>query len=381
MAKDLLEFLEKETTNLKHAGLFKTELSMDEARLIDLAGSDYLGLSHHPRIKQASQAAIEDHGSGVAASRVVAGTRTMHRDLERAITRFLGTEETLLFSSRYHANTGLFESLFDDRDWVFCDEHAHPSLADGLRLSKVRVVGFKSNDMDHLEDRLKRSRAARFRVIVTEGVFPLDGRCADLPAICSLAQRYDAQVFVDDSEGIGVMGALGRGTAQALGVAGDLDLVTGTLTHAVGAGSGGFASGRSALIAWLRQKSRPYLVSSAPPPASVAAALAALELIGEDLEPLEALRRNTALLRQGLADRGFEVLEADHPIVVLLVGQAVTAQRLTNLLYQQGIYTIGFCHPVVPEGKARVRSVVSARHEESELRTVLDAFESARAKR
>src|SRR5687767_169508 len=246
----------------------KAALSPNRRPLINLAGEDYLGLSRHEAVKKAALEMIEQHGVGLGSSRMLAGTRAFHTELELALSRLLGTEDTLLYSSRYHANTGLFESLFDDRDWIFCDEFAHPSLADGLRLCKARVGAYKSNDMNHLEDRLKRSRAARFRVIVTDGVYPLEGRAADLKVICGLADKYEAQVFVDDSHGIGVMGQRGRGTIEAQGVKGDVDLVTGTLTATIGAGSGGFASGRKQVVAWLRQKSRPYLVSSAPPPSS-----------------------------------------------------------------------------------------------------------------
>ncbi len=378
MAKDLSAFLAKETTNLQHAGLFKTELAMDQKRLINLASNDYLGLSIHPAVIQAAKDTIDLHGAGTSSPRMIGGTRSIHRDLEVAISRFLGTQETLLFSSRYHANTGLFESLFDDRDWIFCDELAHPSVADGLRLSKARVIGYRNNDMDHLEDRLKRSRAARFRVIVTDAMFPLEGRPADLAAIIALGERYDAPVFADDSHGIGVMGPSGRGTAEALGMAGQLDLVTATLTYAVGAGSGGFASGRREVIAWLRQKSRPYLVSSAPPPSSAAAALAALGILERDRGALETLRGRIEVLRAGLESQGYEVIESAHPIVVLMIGGAVATQRVTNALYQRGIYAVGFCHPVVPEGRARIRVQVSALLEDREVEAVLAAFEAAR---
>jgi glycine C-acetyltransferase len=398
MAKQLFTFLEKETTNLQHAGLFKKELTVaraaggslylgmgaaalspNRAPMINLASNDYLGLSSHDAVKSAAIEMINQHGTGLSASRMLAGTRAMHTELELALTKLLGTEDTLLYSSRYHANTGLFDSIFDDRDWIFCDDFAHPSLADGLRLSKARVIAYKSNDIDHLEDRLKRSRAARFRVVVSDGVFPLEGRAADLPAISALAQKYEAQVFIDDSHGVGVMGARGRGTCEALGVGGEIDIVSGTLTHALGAGSGGFISGRRQIIAWLRQKSRPYLLSSAPPPPSVGAALAALRVLEADPSVLETLRAKVKVLREGLAALNYELIgRPDHPIIVLMIGQAIATQKAVNALYSRGVYATGFCHPVVPSGAARIRAQASVLHGDAELKTILAAFSEAR---
>jgi glycine C-acetyltransferase len=378
MTKELLTFLEKENTHLEHAGLFKSELAMDQKTLIDLGSQDYLGLSVHPLVKSAAIEMIETHGVGLASPRMVTGTRAVHEELETALSRYLGTEDTLLYSSRYHANTGLFESLFDDRDWLFADELIHPSLADGMRLSKARVGIYKSHDMNHLEDSLKRSRAARFRVIVTDGVFPLEGRPAELGEITMLADKYAAQVFVDDTHGVGVMGPRGRGTIEALGVKGEVDLITGSLTSTIGAGSGGFASGKKQIVEWLRQKSRPYLASSAPPPSSAGAALAALRLLEKDLSPLTTLKAKVAKLREGLAAQGFEVIKADHPIVVLMIGHAVAAQRLINALYQRNIYAVGFCHPVVPEGAARIRAQISMRHDYGTIDTVLTGFSEAK---
>jgi glycine C-acetyltransferase len=376
VANELLTFLQKENTNLEHAGLFKQELALDRKPLINLATNDYLGLAAHPLVKQAAVEMIGQHGSSFGAPRMLAGTRTLHAELEQAITRYLGTEDTVLFSSRYHANTGLFESIFDDRDWIFCDDSAHPSLADGIRLSKARAVAFHNQDMDHLEDRLKRSRAARFRAIVTDGVFPLDGRSAKLGDIASLASKYDAQVFVDDSAGIGVLGRRGRGSVETPG--GDVDLITGTLTHAFGAGSGGFASGRSALVAWLRQKSRSYLSSTAPPPASVGAALAAVHLLDRDLSLVQTLRTKVQMVRESLAAHGYEVIPAEHPIVVLMIGHAVATQRTVDAIFQRGVYTVGFCHPVVPEGAARIRLQVSLHHRHEELQTALRVFDEVK---
>jgi glycine C-acetyltransferase len=378
VAKEFLSFLQKENTNLEHAGLFKQELPLDKKKLINLATNDYLGLGGHEFVKGSAMEMLLSHGAGLGSSRMLAGTRTMHTELEHAITKFLGTEDTLLFSSRYHANTGLFESLFDDRDWLFLDDSAHPSLADGMRLSKARLVAYHSNDMNHLEDRLKRSRSARFRVIVTDGVFPLEGRPADLGSICGLAEKYDAQVFIDDSHGIGIMGPRGRGTVEHAHVSGDVDVVTGTLTHALGAGSGGFASGHRAVIAWLRQKSRPYLLSSAPPPSSVGAAMASLQLLDRDFSSLQLLRTKVKMVRDGFSALGFQVIDAEHPIIVLEIGQAVATQRMVNALFQRGVYTVGFCHPVVPEGQARIRVQVTQNHNYEELQTVLRVFGDVR---
>ncbi len=298
-------------------------------------------------------------------------------ELERAITRFLGTEDTLLHASGYHANTGLLESLLSDRDYVFADGQIEPALADGVRLCRARVLSYRSNDMDHLEDRLKRSRQARFRAIVTPGVFPLDGVAANLGALCALAERYDAVVAVDDAHGIGVLGKTGRGTPEAAGVSDRIDVVTGTFGHALGGGAGGFCSGRKEIVGWLRQKSRPYLASTAPPPAAAAAALKAIGIAAGEPKLREQLRENARFFRTALTEAGFRVIEGEHPAVAVILGDAVTTQKMADHLFRGGVFAMGFCHPVVAEGTARLRALVSARHTQKTLKAAVTAMAQA----
>ncbi|MFC1611529.1 glycine C-acetyltransferase [Myxococcota bacterium] len=386
MAKKLLAFLEKETSNLHDAGLYRKEDTIRSAqeervtirsrKLINLASNNYLGFANHPELKAAAKQAIDEYGVGVASPRVVGGTQTIHVRLERALAAFLRTEDALICPSRYHANTGLFESLLGERDFIFCDAFCHPSLADGVRLSRARVLLYRNNDLNHLEDRLRRSRAARFRIIVTDGVFSLDGVHADLAGICALASKFNAVVVVDDSQGIGVMGANGRGTAEQLGVMSKVDVVTGTFGHALG-GTGGYVSGRRQIVSWLRQKSRPCLVSNALDPGSVGGALRALGLLEEATGPLERLQANVVFFRDALMSLGFRVIEGTHPIVAVLVGDAVSAQRMVDKLHSRNIYSMGFCYPVVPEGEARIRVQITAQLERQTLDRVVRAFESA----
>lgn len=387
MPKKLLAFLDKETTHLKQAGLFRKEAIMRSAqgekiavgnrKLINLASNDYLGLADHPALKEGAKKAIDSYGVGVASPRMIAGTQTVHTRLERALTSFLNTESTLLYASGYHANTGLFESLLGERDFIFCDALCHPSLADGIRLCRARVFLYRNNDFDHLEDRLKRSRSARFRVIVTDGVFGLDGAVAELKEICDLADKYEALVVADDAQGVGVLGAQGRGTHEFMGVMSKVGLLTGTFSNALGGGAGGYVSGRRQVIAWLRQKSRPYLVSSALCPASAGAALAALELVEGNTDLRQKLFANVAWFRNALTNIGLQVVKSEHPIVAILVGEAVSAQRMVDKLYNRGVHTMGYCYPVVPEGEARVRAQITAQHLQESLSHVVHAFEAA----
>jgi glycine C-acetyltransferase len=385
----LLEFLGTEATHLGQAGLLRPEpvldtpqgptITIDNKDFLNLASSDYLGLTNHPWMKKAAIAAIESWGLGLGTPRMAAGTLRVHVDLEQAIAKHLGAEDALVFSSGYHADTGLLESLLSDRDYVFADEQLRPSLADGVRLCRARVYSYRHQDLNHLEDRLKRSRTARFRVVATDGVFPLSGRTAQLSEIYSLAEKYGAIVAVDDSHGVGVLGENGRGTHHHLGVADKLELVTGTLGHALG-GFGGFVAGKRQIIAWLRQKSRPYLASAALPPSAAAAALKALELLRNEPKLLETLRANVRFFRSGLAKCGFSGVEGrEHPAVAVAIGDAVSAQRLADLLYRRRVFALGFCHPVVPEGAARIRAQITVRHTEDTLRTAIEAFsESAK---
>lgn len=387
MPKKLLKFLHKETTNLRHAGLFRRELRVDSPpgpqvtveskKVVNLVSDDYLGLSHHPKVISAAKAALDGLGAGASSSRMMAGSSATHLELEKNLTAFLKTEDTLVFASGYHANTGIFEPLFDDRDFIACDVFCHPSLADGIRLSRAKNAVFRNNDVEHLEDQLRRSRAARFRAVVTDGVFPLDGQAAPLTGICALAEKYDAMVVVCDTQGVGVMGPSGRGTHEYRDVLGKVDVLTSSFNGALGGAGGGYASGRQEIIEWLRQKSRPYLMSSALPVASVGAAQAAIELIQEDDSLREQLSYNIARFRSLMEEAGFNLAAGDHPIVPVNVGRAVVAQRLVDYLYRKGIYVAGFCHPVVPEGSARVRVQLTAKHSRGQVERTVRAFQAA----
>ena len=379
-----LDFLGTEAKHLEDAGLLRREpllstppgptIRVGDRELTNFASNDYLGLSQHPAVKQAAIRAIEQWGVGVASPRMAAGTLPLHAELERELAAFFGTGDALVFASGYHANTGLFESLLSDRDYLFCDELVRPSLADGIRLCRARVYSYRNQDMEHLEDRLRRSRSARFRVIVTDGIFPLSGLTANLRDIYGLAAKYNALVVVDDSHGVGIVGDGGRGTHDQLGLGDRIDLVTGTFGVALGGGAGGFVAGRKELVNWLRQKSRAYLSSTALPPASVAAALESLALLRSEPQLREQLELNVKLFRDALAEHGLWTAEGEHPAVAVLTRHAVAAQRLTDFLYGKGVFCVGFCHPVVPEGAARIRVQVTVRHSQKALSQAADAF-------
>jgi glycine C-acetyltransferase len=379
-----LEFLGTEAKHLEQAGLLRKEpllgtppgptIRIDDRELLNFSSNDYLGLSQHAQVKQAAIRAIEEWGVGVASPRMAAGTLPLHAELERELAAFLGTGDALLFASGYHANTGLFESLLSDRDFLFCDELVRPSLADGIRLCRARVYSYRNQDLEHLEDRLRRSRSARFRIIATDGVFALSGLPANLRDIYGLAAKYNALVVVDDSQGLGIVGADGRGTHDLFGLGDRIDLVTGSLGVALGGSAGGFVAGRKELVAWLRQKSRAYLSSTALAPACVAAAREALKQVRLDPQLREQLAMNVKLFRDALAEHGLWTAEGEHPAVAVLTRQAVAAQRLTDFLYQKGVFCIGFCHPVVPEGAARIRAQVTVRHSQKALSQAAEAF-------
>ncbi|MEL7305360.1 MAG: aminotransferase class I/II-fold pyridoxal phosphate-dependent enzyme [Myxococcota bacterium] len=387
MAHELEGFLQRENQNLKDAGLFKFELPVEspqkpvvtanDRELVNLASANYLGFSNHPNLKRAAKVAIDEFGVGVAAPRMLSGTQTAHGRLERQLAGFLEQDDAMVFGSGYHANTGLFESLFSDRDYVFIDSLTHPSLADGVRLAKCRALSYRSGDLEDLEDRLKRSRGARYRVIVTDGVYPLDGDIAPLNEICGLALRYDALVVLHDPHGIGVLGDNGRGCAERHRALERVTVITGSFNYALGGGGGGFVAGSQDLVSWLRQKSRPYLVSSALPPVGVATASEAIKLVDREPQLRQRLSTNTETLKGELEAAGLEVLGGEHPILCVLVGHAVSAQKITNALYEAGIYAIGYCHPVVPDGEARVRLQVSAKHTKSALKRVAEVIGKA----
>jgi len=304
------------------------------------------------------------------------GTLELHKQLEDWLQGFLKVDDVILFSSGYLANVGLFAPLFGRRDCVICDDGIHPSLADGVRLAGSRLVTFRNNDPDDLADVLKRSRWARFRAIVTNGVFPFTGRVADLHAICDLADKYEALVVVDDCLGIGVLGDRGRGTAELMKAMERVDVITGTFSKALGGASGGFAAGRSEIVEWLRQKSPPYMFSAALPPAIAGAGLAAVQILESGNAPLAGLRDNINALRDGLLERGFRVLGGHHPLLCVEMGEFDRLQSFVDHLYRQGIYVHGLCYPVVPQGQARIRMMVSALHSRDHISRTLDGFES-----
>jgi len=380
----LLTFLDVETRNLRQAGLLRAELvsatptgpmiKVGDREHVNFASSDYLGLASHPDVKRAVASAVETWGVGFASSRAAVGSVALHIELEKALAKLLGTEDALVHASGHHADTGLFEALFGDRDYVFCDEMMRPSLADGVRLSRARAYAYRNADLEHLEDRLKRSRAARFRVVATDGVFPVTGRVAELEAIYALAAKYHAVVVVDDSEGIGVLGERGEGAHAFVTRQDGIDLVTGSFGHAFGGCAGDFVAGRSAIIGWLRQKSRTHLASSALAPGAAAAALACIDLVRADGKARAYLRANLQTLKDAMAKDAGLMIDATHPAVSVLVRNAVAAQRLTDLLHERGFFTIGYCHPVVPEGEARVCLRVTSRHSKEQMASVAAAI-------
>jgi glycine C-acetyltransferase len=380
----LLAFLEAETQNLKQAGLLRPELAsslppgpvlrVGGREIVNLASRDYLGLSTHPDVKRAAIGAIEGWSVGLASPRAAVGSIGLHADLERALAKLLGTEDALVHASGHHANAGLFEAFFGDRDFVLCDEMMRPSLADGVRLSRARAYAYRNADLEHLEDRLKRSRAARFRVIATDGVFPITGQTADLQAIYALAAKYHAVVVVDDSEGLGVIGERGEGAHAEASLPDGIDLVTGSFGHAFGGGPGGFIAGRSTLVSWLRQKSRSHLSSTALAPGAAAAALACIDLVRADSKPRVALRDNLRTLKDAMARDAGLVIGAQHPAISIRVRSAVLAQKLTDDLYRRGFFVVGYCHPVVPEGEARVSLRVTAQHTKEQVEAVVKAI-------
>lgn len=383
-ASPFLQFLEAETENLRQAGLVRPELEIATPQgpllrvadrdLVNFASSDYLGLATHREMKKAATAAIETWGVGLASPRAAVGTLTLHLELERAIARLLGAEDALVYGSGHHADTGLFESLLSDRDYVFCDEMARPSLADGIRLCRARAYAYRNNDMDHLEDRLKRSRAARFRIIATDGVFPITGQVAKIADIYALAARYRAIVVVDDSEGIGVVGEGARGTHGLAELPGGIDVVTASFGHALGGGAGGFIAGRKTIVAWLRQKSRSHSASTALAPGAVAAARKGIELVGLEPDLRGALEANLRTFKEAMARDAGLLVDTTHPAISVLVRNAVLAQRLSDFLYRRGIFAIGYCHPVVPEGEARLSLRVTARHRKEDLELTAKAI-------
>ena len=374
---------------VREAGLYKTELVMTtpqgahvdvegRGELLNLCANNYLGLASHPAIVEAAHEALDRWGYGMASVRFICGTQALHRELEQRLSSFLGTDATILFSSCFDANGGLFEALLGEEDAVISDQLNHASIIDGIRLCKARRLRYANGDMDELEAQLEEAAGARHRLIATDGVFSMDGYLAKLDRICELAERHDALVMVDDSHAVGFIGPTGRGTHELHDVVERVDILTGTLGKAIGGASGGYVSGRPEIVELLRQRARPYLFSNSVAPPVVAASLRALELIESSHELRDRLRENTAHFRGRMTDLGFEILPGEHPIVPVMVGDEVTAGRFSSRLVELGVYAVSFSYPVVPLGAARIRTQMSAAHTLADLDFAVDRFGEAR---
>jgi glycine C-acetyltransferase len=346
--------------------------------LINLCANNYLGLASHPGVVAAARTALDRWGYGMASVRFICGTQEPHKELEQRIAGFLGTDDSILYSSCFDANGGLFETLLGAEDAVVSDALNHASIIDGVRLCKAAKYRYANNDMADLEAQLHAADGARFRLIVTDGVFSMDGIVADLPAICDLADRYDALVMVDDSHATGFVGAHGRGTPEHHGVEGRVDILTGTLGKALGGGSGGYTAARQEIVDVLRQRSRPYLFSNSLPPPVVGASLASLDLLGSSTELRDRLDANTRWFRAAMTEAGFDIVPGIHPIVPIMLGDARLATEMADRLLAHGVYVIAFSYPVVPQGKARIRTQISAVHTDDDLRRAVDAFAAVR---
>jgi len=384
-------FVESQLAEIRGAGLWKPERVLDSPqrpnaeleggeRVLVLCANNYLGLADDPRIIAAARNALDRWGYGMASVRFICGTQEQHKQLEHEIARFLGTEDTILYSSCFDANGGLFETLLGAEDAVVSDELNHASIIDGIRLSKAQRLRYKNRDMADLEQQLKAAQGARFRMIATDGVFSMDGYIAPLREICDLAEKYHAMVMVDDSHAVGFVGETGRGSHEHAGVMGRVDIFTGTLGKALGGASGGYISGAKPIVALLRQRSRPYLFSNSVAPSIVAASIEALKILTTSNELPERLRKKTAFFRKKAAEMGLQILPGEHPIVPVMVGDAAKAARMAEYLLEKGIYVIGFSYPVVPMGKARIRTQVSAAHTTDQLAWAAEMFAEAAAK-
>jgi glycine C-acetyltransferase len=381
--------LQEKLSGIEKAGLYKRERVLTGPQqaevsvsggtsVLNLCANNYLGLANHPAVVEAAQQALRDWGYGLASVRFICGTQSIHKQLEDRLSSFLGTDDTILYSSCFDANGGLFETLMEAEDAIISDELNHASIIDGVRLSKAQRFRYRNGDMQDLEEKLKEASGARHRLIATDGVFSMDGYIAQLGRICDLAEKYDALVMVDDSHAVGFIGKHGRGTPEACAVEGRIDILTGTLGKALGGASGGYTSGRKEIIDLLRQRSRPYLFSNSVAPAIVAASLKVLDLVGQSSELRERLQENTRFFRAQMTSAGFNVLPGEHPIVPVMFGDAVVATRMADLLLKKGVYVIAFSYPVVPQGKARIRTQISAAHTRQEIEFAIEKFIEAK---
>jgi len=384
------QHLLQELEAIRQAGLYKEEHEIlgpqgpvvriryrgTEREVLNFCANNYLGLSSDPRLIAAAQQAMQTHGFGMSSVRFICGTQDLHKELERKIAEFCGTEDTLLYAACFDANGGLFEPFFTESDAIISDELNHASIIDGIRLTKARRYRYRNCDMEDLEAKLKQAEAegARFKIIATDAVFSMDGNMAPLDKICELAERYRALVMVDESHSLGFVGKTGRGVTEYFGVIGRVDLITGTLGKALGGAIGGFTTGRREIIELLRQRSRPYLFSNSLPPMVVGAAIAVFELLSETTELRDRLEQNTRYFRQRMSQAGFDIKPGDHPIVPIMLYDAVLAHRFAERMLQEGIYVVGFSYPVVPRGQARIRVQISAAHTREHLDRAIEAF-------
>ena len=381
------EHLQGELSGIRSAGLYKPErvittpqsahisvAGREGKRVVNLCANNYLGLSDDPRIVEAAARGLKEWGFGLSSVRFICGTQQIHKELERKLSEFLGTEDTILYSSCFDANGGLFETLLTAEDAIISDELNHASIIDGVRLCKAQRFRYRNNDMADLEEKLQAAQSARFRMIATDGVFSMDGYLANLPAICDLADKYKALVMVDDSHAVGFTGPKGRGTPERFGVMDRIDILTGTLGKALGGASGGYTSGRKEIVELLRQRSRPYLFSNSLAPVIVAASIATLDLLTASTELRDTLEANTRYFREEIQRVGLTVLPGEHPIAPVMLGDARLAAQMAEKLLERGVYVIGFSYPVVPQGKARIRTQVSAAHSRDDLKFAVEQF-------
>jgi glycine C-acetyltransferase len=384
MNEAFVERIRNEVEEIKTSGLYKreriitspqgAEIMVNGQRVLNFCANNYLGLSSHPKTLEAAHAYLNSHGYGMSSVRFICGTQDIHKELEQKLAQFLGTEDTILYVAAFDANGGVFEPLFNEQDAIISDALNHASIIDGVRLCKAQRYRYEHNNMEDLESKLKESAHLRSRVIVTDGVFSMDGTIAQLDRICDLADQYNAIVMVDESHASGFMGKTGRGTHEHKGVMGRIDIITGTLGKALGGASGGFTSGRKEIIDILRQRSRPYLFSNTLAPSITGASIAVLDLLSETTELRDKLENNTKFFRSKMTEAGFDIKPGEHPIVPIMLYDSVLAAKFADALLQQGIYVIGFFYPVVPKGQARIRVQISAAHDTQHLEKAIEAF-------
>ena len=385
MLGEFQKHIEKQLADIRAAGLYKNERVITTpqdsrirvstgAEVLNMCANNYLGLAEHPDVLRAAHDGLDKWGYGLASVRFICGTQQIHKQLEQKLTEFLGAQDTILYTSCFDANGGLFETLLGAEDSIISDELNHASIIDGIRLCKAQRFRYKNGDMADLEAQLKQTQSARFRMVATDGVFSMDGYIANLPAICELAEKYNALVMVDDSHAVGFMGKRGRGTHEHHGVMDRIDIITGTLGKALGGASGGYTSGRKEIIEYLRQRSRPYLFSNTLAPSIVAGSICAIDLLTRSTELRDRLESNTRFFREGMTKAGFRILPGEHPIVPIMFGEAAAAVGFAERMLEKGIYVIAFSYPVVPHGKARIRTQISAAHTRDDLAWAIERF-------